>query len=195
MFFSKHDYERSSLDEIAQALGVTKGAIYHHFKNKDELFKEAVQMLFSFLIEFMVDALKRVTTFEEYLKNMFKIDDLVGEMGEATGIASTLGDYENIMYMFLTGIKKFPELKEELSDIYKRFINELIVIMNRAAFAGEIRKDADFEAIAYQITAYYEGTILLGSITGNMQFTGLGPRVCEEIWKGLALNNEEDKQK
>ncbi len=33
-FFARHDYERSSLNDIAEAMGVTKGAIYHYFKGK-----------------------------------------------------------------------------------------------------------------------------------------------------------------
>ncbi len=35
--FSKENLNTASLDEIAQHAGVTKGAIYHHFKNKDAL--------------------------------------------------------------------------------------------------------------------------------------------------------------
>lgn len=42
LYFSQHDYERTSLNDIAKALGVTKGAIYHYFDSKEELFKDAV---------------------------------------------------------------------------------------------------------------------------------------------------------
>lgn len=36
--FSQKGWQRSSLDEIAHAAGLTKGAIYWHFKNKNDLF-------------------------------------------------------------------------------------------------------------------------------------------------------------
>lgn len=37
--FATNGYRATSLDDIARAVGVTKGAIYHHFQGKDELFR------------------------------------------------------------------------------------------------------------------------------------------------------------
>ncbi|MGO9974581.1 MAG: TetR/AcrR family transcriptional regulator [Solirubrobacteraceae bacterium] len=36
--FAKHGYDRSSLDDVAAAAGLTKGAVYSSFHSKDELF-------------------------------------------------------------------------------------------------------------------------------------------------------------
>lgn len=35
--FMKNGYDNTSLDDIANSCGVTKGAIYHHFKSKEDL--------------------------------------------------------------------------------------------------------------------------------------------------------------
>ncbi|WP_030158189.1 TetR/AcrR family transcriptional regulator [Glycomyces sp. NRRL B-16210] len=35
--FSEHGYERTSLREIAEQLGVTKAALYYHFKTKEDI--------------------------------------------------------------------------------------------------------------------------------------------------------------
>lgn len=40
ILFSQHGVSSTSLADIAQAAGVTRGAIYWHFKNKSELFNE-----------------------------------------------------------------------------------------------------------------------------------------------------------
>jgi|TARA_B110001469_G_C9646303_1_gene326841 AcrR family transcriptional regulator len=37
MFFNQKGFKGTSLDELAQSLGVTKGAFYYHIKNKDDL--------------------------------------------------------------------------------------------------------------------------------------------------------------
>jgi AcrR family transcriptional regulator len=37
--FSERGYADTSLDQIAQLAGVTKGALYHHFSGKEELFR------------------------------------------------------------------------------------------------------------------------------------------------------------
>jgi AcrR family transcriptional regulator len=38
MLFARRGYHAASLDEICAGAGVTKGALYHHFKNKEDLF-------------------------------------------------------------------------------------------------------------------------------------------------------------
>jgi AcrR family transcriptional regulator len=47
--FLKHSYEAVSIRDISQAIGLTKGSLYHHFKNKEELFKSVIDK--SFLIQ------------------------------------------------------------------------------------------------------------------------------------------------
>lgn len=41
--FSTQGFSSTSLADIASAAGVTRGAIYWHFKNKEELFNEIWQ--------------------------------------------------------------------------------------------------------------------------------------------------------
>ena len=46
VLFSQMGYERTSMNEIAKRVGITKPAIYYHFANKKELFEELVDMSF-----------------------------------------------------------------------------------------------------------------------------------------------------
>jgi AcrR family transcriptional regulator len=41
--FTEHGYEKTSLREIAERLGVTKAALYYHFKSKDEIVSSFVE--------------------------------------------------------------------------------------------------------------------------------------------------------
>src|SRR5512139_89422 len=40
--FARHGYQATSIDRIAKAAGVTKGALYYHFRDKEELLFAAV---------------------------------------------------------------------------------------------------------------------------------------------------------
>ena len=51
--FSERGVSHTSLEDIAQAAGVTRGAIYWHFKNKSQLFAAMVNRV-SLPIEDMV---------------------------------------------------------------------------------------------------------------------------------------------
>src|ERR671926_385982 len=41
--FARYGYQGTSIDRIATAAGVTKGALYYHFRDKEELLFEAVK--------------------------------------------------------------------------------------------------------------------------------------------------------
>lgn len=49
--FYRRGVSRASLQEIASAAGVTRGALYWHFKNKEDLFDALFQQVFSKLSE------------------------------------------------------------------------------------------------------------------------------------------------
>lgn len=40
--FLNHSYDAVSISDICNAIGLTKGALYYHFKNKDELFQAVI---------------------------------------------------------------------------------------------------------------------------------------------------------
>jgi AcrR family transcriptional regulator len=44
--FTEHGYEATSLREIAEALGVTKAALYYHFKSKEDIVRSLVEDYF-----------------------------------------------------------------------------------------------------------------------------------------------------
>ena len=43
--FGKQGYAGTSVDEVVRAAGVTKGALYHHFRDKDDLFRAVVEQV------------------------------------------------------------------------------------------------------------------------------------------------------
>ena len=42
-FFIKHGYDKTNLDEISNAIGFNKAALYYYFKSKEELFISTLQ--------------------------------------------------------------------------------------------------------------------------------------------------------
>lgn len=49
--FMKRGYEATSMDDVAEALGATKGRVYHHFRSKPELFFEVYRRAMAILME------------------------------------------------------------------------------------------------------------------------------------------------
>jgi AcrR family transcriptional regulator len=43
--FGRQGYADTSVDQVVRAAGVTKGALYHHFRDKDDLFRAVVEQV------------------------------------------------------------------------------------------------------------------------------------------------------
>lgn len=54
--FARYGYRRASMDQVADAAGLTRQAVYHHFHNKEALFRAAVEALHDGALEAAVAA-------------------------------------------------------------------------------------------------------------------------------------------
>jgi TetR/AcrR family acrAB operon transcriptional repressor len=43
--FRRHGFRRSSIEQAAEAAGLTRQALYHHFKSKEALFRAVIEQL------------------------------------------------------------------------------------------------------------------------------------------------------
>src|SRR5258708_9638773 len=43
--FRRHGFRRSSIEQAAEAAGLTRQALYHHFKAREALFRAVIQQL------------------------------------------------------------------------------------------------------------------------------------------------------
>jgi AcrR family transcriptional regulator len=45
LVFRRHGFRRSSIEQAAEAAGLTRQALYHHFKSKEALFRAVIEQL------------------------------------------------------------------------------------------------------------------------------------------------------
>lgn len=65
--FARGGYDGTSLDDVAQAIGVTKAAIYHYFPNKKEIYEAIIVRTLDGLLRFVQAATAQVSGPEEKL--------------------------------------------------------------------------------------------------------------------------------
>ena len=70
--FSQKGYEAASLSNVCAEKGISKGIIYHHFKDKDELYLLCVRRCFDALTDYLRDtAAQRTGTAGERVERYF----------------------------------------------------------------------------------------------------------------------------
>lgn len=67
--FARHGFEGTSVQDIVDAAGVTKGAMYHYYGSKDDLLYEVYHQLLTMQMSHLTDIAKGSGTAEERLRD------------------------------------------------------------------------------------------------------------------------------
>ena len=142
--FLNHSYEAVSISMISEAIGFTKGALYHHFRNKEELYRALIDKHFPITsVKVDVDTI----SLEEYtgvcidhthniLKAIFGSEETFIPVNYLSLIADCFRHYEG-----------FSENKAQVID---EAVKDVEVILRNAISRGEIRSDINVEVVALQ---------------------------------------------
>jgi len=141
--FLNHSYEAVSISMISDAIGLTKGALYHHFKNKEELYRAVIDKHFPITgIVADVDniSLKDYTNAciehtHKILKAIFGNEEKFLPVNYLSLIADCFRHYEG-----------FSEIKIRVIEDDRKNVE---IILRNAIKRGEIRNDINVKTVAY----------------------------------------------
>jgi len=141
--FARYGYQGTTIDRIASAAGVTKGALYYHFRDKEELLFEAVQ--------------DRITEFEQrVVGSVSPSTDPAGALTEIARVCVHIATKNNLRRFILTlmveALDTNPRLSEAFRGILRRFRSYLAGIVRLGQEQGVFRRDVD-AALAAQLFA------------------------------------------
>ncbi len=139
--FAEHGYDRASLDDVAAAAGLTKGAVYSSFASKDELFYALMRERIDERLALVAAAVDRQTT----------LSDTTRDAG--AGLAELIfsqADWHLLFVEFWARAVRDASLREEFAR-QRRSARELIArfLEQQAARLGiELPAPADQLAVA-----------------------------------------------
>jgi len=184
-YFTENDYEGASMDNIARAIGITKGGIYHYFKSKDELFHDCMVFLFSALKDMSSNMISKDTSLKDLLRGLFSFDELFKAIAVMFQI-DLLNDYFNYAYLMFAGIKKFPDIKTMVGEIYASVQKELAEILETLQVNGEVDFSIDCDALAFELAAMMEGAMLIAGFDSKLDMKDLGNRMAANLEKRIS---------
>jgi TetR/AcrR family transcriptional regulator, transcriptional repressor for nem operon len=185
-YFTVNDYQGASLISIAKALGITKGAIYHYFGSKEELFKECMFFLFDTLEDMLNEMISTENEINvgDFIKGFFTIDEQLAIVAERLKI-DLLKDYLNYVYLMFLGLKKFPELRTRISVLYAGSRTGMKFQLEEFKKKGMILEDVNCESLAIQILALSEGIMLITAVDQSINLKKTGADIAESIIKSI----------
>jgi AcrR family transcriptional regulator len=151
--FARRGYHGTSVAQIAEATGLTKGALYWYFKGKEDLFLNVLDCIKE---NWQETILSRVDAADGVVDKLSELFDATSEM-----IASNKNPYS--MHLFLVSAGAQPEMREfedAIKEAYGGYIKTLASTLRRGQEDGEIRKDIAADSAAVGIVGCLEGIVL-----------------------------------
>jgi TetR/AcrR family transcriptional regulator, transcriptional repressor for nem operon len=141
LFLAK-SYEAVSISDISNAIGLTKGALYHHFASKEELFKAVIDkrltitpVSFDFekgtVKEFIEETLKHAEAIlRKILTDEFEIIPL------------------NYVSLITDSFRHYPGYADEKIKMMNEEAGRIKSLLQKAIKSGEIRDDLNVDSVS-----------------------------------------------
>ncbi|MEP7292531.1 MAG: helix-turn-helix domain-containing protein [Chloroflexota bacterium] len=178
-----YGYDKTTVDEIARDAHVSKGAIYLHFKSKEQLFEALLlreaEALNARYFELIGADPKGVTLFNIYRYALQIVDESPLMKAIYTQDRRVLGDY-------LRHVRDSPA--------YKQAASFTVEAVRQFQSAGLMRSDLDAEAVSYLLTAMSYGVLTMDSYLTSGQapsMTRLGETLAEMLASGIVPHDRE----
>lgn len=152
--FARRGYQATTMDEIAERAGVSKGMLYIYFKNKEALFGAVFRWYGQIISDTMHTA----------------ISDVDNEIEQLLSIASVWGkiavEHRDYVPLFLdfwaeASVKGLlSDYADDLEHMYEAYRTLISEIIERGKKNGHFKKEADARAAAYLLVGGMDGIFI-----------------------------------
>lgn len=177
--FAERGYQATTMDEIAERAGVSKGTLYLYFKNKEALFGAVFRWFGRMTGERMIAAVSGCDDEVEQLRRI---------AAAWAGVAVEYRDYVPLFLDFwaaasLNGMRS--DYAEELEAIYRENRTMLVALIERGVRAGRIKADVDPQAVAYLLVGGMDGMYIQSWLSHTDDIAALMVEAMERVIDGI----------
>jgi AcrR family transcriptional regulator len=158
--FNTKGYAGTSLNDLTEATGLTKGSIYGNFKNKDDVAVEAFKYNLSKMSRLFNSEMEKRSTFRDKL---LVYPDMAADF--SGGTFQTGGC--PVLNTAVESDDTHPVLKQQAAQALIRWKNTIQNLLQSGIEAGEFHTAFQPEKTALTILALLEGAIMIRKVTDN----------------------------
>ncbi|GAA0554485.1 TetR/AcrR family transcriptional regulator [Chitinophaga japonensis] len=178
--FNKKGYAGTSISDLTTATGMTKGAIYGNFENKEDIAIAAFEYNLQARINIIRQELEKATSYRDKLlvyANVFRPSRKFPFPGGGCPMQNTGIEADDTHEL----------LREKAAQALEQWRRMLENLVNKGIAAGEFRPGTPARRIATSIIALAEGGILLQGVSRKAKDLELALDTVEEIINGISV--------
>ncbi|MFC0604497.1 TetR/AcrR family transcriptional regulator [Winogradskyella pulchriflava] len=152
--FNKNGYAATSMSDLTTATGLTKGAIYGNFTNKEELaiaaFKFTIKKIMALIaahIEQSDSPLQKLYLISDFYKNYYSLSKTYGGCP--------------VLNIGVDANNQNSELLEKVRQVIERIQDQVATIIENGIEAGEISTEINAMQYAKRIDSMIQGAIFM----------------------------------
>lgn len=158
--FNTQGYKATSISDITDVTGFTKGAIYRHFDNKAELERETLSYLSAQVFVHLRDLIKEKQTAGDKLRAIFQFFESYISKPPIKGGCPLLN-------AAIEADDAHPVLRKEALKTLTILRASVITILDNGITHGQIKSSLNKNFFATLIIAVLEGGIMMSKLEGN----------------------------
>lgn len=158
--FNTQGYKATSLSDITKASGLTKGAIYQHFRNKGNLEAETLTHLSLIMFDHLKAQIKAKARAPEKLKAIFHYFESYITHPPLKGGCPLLN-------VAIESDDSNPALRKRAVVILDSLRDSIMRILDNGIRYGQLKPEIDKEQCATLMIATLEGAIMMSKLRGN----------------------------
>ena len=173
--FNTKGYQATSISDITNATKLTKGALYGHFGNKDEMAEAAYDYSVQEIIDKLTRVIKESPTAPEKLKNLayHYMEYILNPpiKGGCPVINTSIESDDSYPLLRSKTVRTIGIIRDSIKKILHRGIKE-----------GQISKECNVEQFSTKYYAAIMGGIVISRVEGDIQsYQTVYEELCKEI--------------
>lgn len=175
--FSRYGYDKTRMDDIAEAAKVSKGTLYLYFRSKEELFYAISETNILRLKDQLATLM--ATRKEELISNAEKFyENFHNETGQI---------FDRVFFEIIAESARNPKLKRMLYEHRLRIIDIVTEYLNSQVEKDLFAKDVDIKAISVGLVSLFNG-LSIGKVSGMSESSNkqAWKETIRAIFKGMS---------
>lgn len=173
--FNTKGYRATSLSDITQATGITKGAIYANFSNKEEVAVAAFEYALNVVLKEIRECIRRAPTAPLKLKAVLHYyEDYIGNPPIPGGCP--------VLNSAVEADDNHPLLRTRVVRLITKIKDALTQIVHRGILEKQLREDLDVDGFVMLFYGAIEGAIMVSRVEGDKDsFVGMSQFLSQLI--------------
>jgi TetR/AcrR family transcriptional regulator, transcriptional repressor for nem operon len=156
LLFLKKSYKEVTMKEIVEKTKMSKGAVYHYFPSKENLFSEVINTYYFALVQYDYSRYSQDSLTDFFHEYLNILSGFIEDMKTQLGITDDFNFINYYLIMF-DAIYLFPGFKDKITEVHQREREAWEKVIHVAREKGEIKTEMNDTEIAKIFIAISDG--------------------------------------